>query len=154
VSEDVLVISLPRLDRRSGNVVVGSLVEDYPSVTHIPTGAAMLERDGGAHSRRFISCTRRREMSRLAFYGPTFAGLGLTVGGSGSDGPCGFGWACDPTTSRPLRGPRFGTLAKDGASFLRPTQTTPCHLTSAFFTVPPSSRSPRYPRFASYRNGG
>jgi len=47
VSEDTLVISMPRPDLVRGNFVVGRLVDDYPSVTHIPKGESRMERHGG-----------------------------------------------------------------------------------------------------------
>lgn len=47
VSEDVLVVSLPRPDRLSGPMVVGKLVDDWWSVTSIPAGESRAERHGG-----------------------------------------------------------------------------------------------------------
>jgi hypothetical protein len=47
VSDDVLVTSLPRPDLVSAQLVVGTLVEDYWSVTNISAGDSRRERPGG-----------------------------------------------------------------------------------------------------------
>jgi hypothetical protein len=47
VSEDVLVVALPRPDLCRGGLVVGQLVDDWWSVTSIPAGESRKERQGG-----------------------------------------------------------------------------------------------------------
>ena len=47
VSEEVLITSLPRIDRTRGRLVVGELVEDFWSVTCIPAGESRREQHGG-----------------------------------------------------------------------------------------------------------
>jgi hypothetical protein len=47
VSEEVLITSLPRHDLLRGSFVVGALVEDWWSVTHVPAGSSRQERHGG-----------------------------------------------------------------------------------------------------------
>jgi hypothetical protein len=47
VSEEVLITSLPRIDRVRGRLVVGTLVEDFWSVTCIPAGESRTEQHGG-----------------------------------------------------------------------------------------------------------
>jgi hypothetical protein len=47
VSEDVLIVSLPRPDRCRGGLLVGRLVDDWWSVTSVPAGESRQERPGG-----------------------------------------------------------------------------------------------------------